>query len=255
MGHRVRLLSASLCIVFLGLVAFWADTDTMPAILRAVYHFPNGDRVGHFVLYGIWAGLTIWAWPRVGAIVATGIAVAEELSQLWMAHRTADWLDLGCGLAGILTAQACHIAWRLPSQGRRSRLWHAGWIAMVVVVGLGSRSALLRSWVPLGVGDALWAVAVFLGCGWLCPARSIGRIAVLALLLSWAVEFSQLWHAPWLDGLRQEWWGALVLGRGFLWTDLVWYAGGVGLAALVEWMVLCRWSGRFVPGCASERCG
>jgi hypothetical protein len=48
------------------------------------------------------------------------------------------------------------------------------------------------------------------------------------------VELSQLYHAPWIDGLRQIRLAALLLGHGFLWSDLVCYAVGVGVGALTE---------------------
>ena len=52
------------------------------------------------------------------------------------------------------------------------------------------------------------------------PASAPGRLLLAALLLSFAVEFSQLYQADWIDALRANRFGALVLGRGFLWADL-----------------------------------
>ena len=45
---------------------------------------------------------------------------------------------------------------------------------------------------------------------------------------------SQLYHAPWIDAIRDTLPGALVLGYGFLWSDLACYAAGVALGAGVE---------------------
>jgi hypothetical protein len=49
------------------------------------------------------------------------------------------------------------------------------------------------------------------------------------------VEISQLYHAPWIDSIRQTTPGGLVLGFGFLWTDLVCYSVGIAIESLTEW--------------------
>lgn len=231
-----RLFPAGLFLVFIGLVAFWADTDTMPAMLRDCYHFPNGDRIGHFMLYGLLAGLMIWAGPQTGAAIAAGIALLEEASQLWMPHRTPDWVDLGCGFLGIATAQVLFAVWRRPTPSNRSRPVYAVLVLVVIMLGLASRARFAQPVVGKGVGDALWALMVFLGVGWLWPKLPTGRAAVCALLLAWLIEFSQLYQAPWIDAVRHTTIGALVLGRGFLWTDLVCYAVGVAAGVAGEWV-------------------
>ena len=50
-------------------------------------------------------------------------------------------------------------------------------------------------------------------------------------------EFSQLYRAPWIDAVRATRLGALVLGQGFLWSDLWCYAAGVTLAAGIDWIL------------------
>ena len=55
-----------------------------------------------------------------------------------------------------------------------------------------------------------------------------------AAVFSVAIETSQLYHAPWIDAIRRTRPGALVLGYGFLWSDLACYAAGVALATAVE---------------------
>jgi hypothetical protein len=66
-------------------------------------------------------------------------------------------------------------------------------------------------------------------------ARSaIATRAAIALGLAFSVEFSQLYHAPWIDSIRQTTLGGLVLGSGFLWTDLVCYTVGIAIGAFLE---------------------
>lgn len=96
-------------------IAYWADSETMPGWLHIIYDFPNGDRIGHVVIYGAIAfflNLALpayrWKWMRVliplGSILAFGMACAEEFSQFFFPSRTPDWVDLICGWLGILLA-------------------------------------------------------------------------------------------------------------------------------------------------------
>jgi Protein of unknown function (DUF2809) len=109
-------------------------------------------------------------------------------------------------------------------------------IALVSILGIGSRryAHILPSFLTAYAGDTSWALAAFLGMGLLLPRASTGTIALLAMILSVAVELSQLYHSPWIDAIRQTTLGGLILGFGFLWSDLVCYALGVGLGTLLE---------------------
>jgi Flp pilus assembly protein TadB len=88
-------------------------------------------------------------------------------------------------------------------------------------------------------------VAAFLAIGLALPRASTWVVAVLALSVSVAVELSQLYHAPWIDSMRSTTVGGLLLGYGFLWSDLACYAAGVGLASLIEMI------GQYAGRCAS----
>ena len=119
----------------------------------------------------------------------------------------------------------------------RSRIVYALLIAMVIALGLASRAKLAPSYLPYFIsayaGDTLWALMVLLGFGFLMPKLSTWRLAALAFGFSLLIELSQLYHAPWIAALRHTRLGGLILGFGFLWSDLVCYAagvaGGVGL--------------------------
>ena len=63
---------------------------------------------------------------------------------------------------------------------------------------------------------------------------STRTIACLAMAFSVAVEISQLYHAPWIDSIRQTTLGGLILGFGFLWSDLACYAVEVGLGVMID---------------------
>jgi len=95
-------------------------------------------------------------------------------------------------------------------------------------------------------GDTLWAVMVFVGIGWLAPRWSSFRVAVVALVVSYSTEVSQLYHAPWIDTLRHNRIGGLVLGYGFLWSDLACYTVGVAIGVVFD-IALRRATERGIP--------
>lgn len=105
-----------------------------------------------------------------------------------------------------------------------------------IILGLAARQA--RASLPSSInpylGDVLWAAMVFFLIAALRPAASGRWIAIAAAAFSLAIETSQLYHAPWIDGIRHTRLGGLVLGFGFLWSDLVCYAAGILLAANVD---------------------
>jgi hypothetical protein len=109
-------------------------------------------------------------------------------------------------------------------------------IALAVGLGLGSRrfGASLPAFVATYAGDTLWALVAFLGIGLILPRTSTWRIAALAMSFSTMIEVSQLYHAPWIDSVRRTTLGSLILGFGFLWSDLACYAAGVGIGMLLE---------------------
>jgi len=84
------------------------------------------------------------------------------------------------------------------------------------------------------LGDALWAMMIAWLAGTLVPRAPRGWRAVAALVFAWAVEFSQLLHAPWVDGWRRTTLGQLTLGTDFDPRDLAAYAVGVLGAVLIE---------------------
>ncbi len=109
-------------------------------------------------------------------------------------------------------------------------------LAAAIVLGLASRrfGPELPAFVATYAGDALWAVAAYLAVGVARPSAPIMRRVIAAFAFAVAVEASQLYHAPWIDGIRATRLGALVLGSGFLWSDLACYAAGVAASAAGE---------------------
>lgn len=105
-------IAAILFFLFLLLVIVAADAGRMPPLLRAMHDFPQGDHVGHFVLFGILAFLSARAFPRavrIGRLPVPLISVAlllfaigEECSQRLFSTRTWDLVDMACSIVGIV---------------------------------------------------------------------------------------------------------------------------------------------------------
>ena len=115
-------------------------------------------------------------------------------------------------------------------------------VIAVVAAGLFWRSGIvpLPHWLSNHGGDALWALLVFFGFGFLLRRISTPQLSIVSLGFAWAVEFSQLYHAPWIDAIRAVRLGHLVLGSTFNWPDLPAYAVGVVIGALIDRALLNR---------------
>ncbi|MGT2755875.1 DUF2809 domain-containing protein [Streptococcus ovuberis] len=113
-------------------------------------------------------------------------------------------------------------------------------LLLVIVIGLGLGSRKL-SFLPLEIGDGLWAVAVYLGYSLLCPQCHRYSKFFLALLTSFLVEFSQLLQWNWLVVIRQSFWGHLLLGQGFLWQDLLAYIVGLLIMLALDGLMV-KWN-------------
>lgn len=110
---------------------------------------------------------------------------------------------------------------------------------LVIALGLASRRwpGLFPSLFGKYPGDALWALMVFCLLGALLPRLGTARLGTAALALSFADEFSQLYHAPWIDAIRATTPGHLLLGSAFGWGDMAAYVVGVALGMAGETLI------------------
>lgn len=121
---------------------------------------------------------------------------------------------------------------------KRNRLLYAILTIIVVILGLASRKIAfsLPTLVNAYLGDALWALMIFIGFGFLFHKMETKKVALLSLLFCYGIEISQLYHAEWIDSIRATTLGGLVLGYGFLWSDLLAYTMGIGIGVLCEFI-------------------
>jgi hypothetical protein len=85
--------------------------------------------------------------------------------------------------------------------------------------------------------DALWALMVFLMIALIYPSWTTLTVAAWSAIVSCAIEFSQLYHAPWIDAVRSTMLGHLILGDTIAWSDIAAYLFGVVLAVSAEYLV------------------
>jgi hypothetical protein len=124
----------------------------------------------------------------------------------------------------------------------RSRPIYALWIGLVIAAGLASRrwGYLLPAILRKNAGDGLWALMVFLLIGFALPRRSTLWTAGVATVISVLDEFSQMYHAPWIDSIRATTAGHLILGSDFAWTDILDYLIGIAIGIAAELLMKRR---------------
>ncbi len=124
----------------------------------------------------------------------------------------------------------------MKSQINRNRIWYILLFAGAIAAGLLSRSKYisLPKFISEYSGDTIWAMMVyFLFCSIFTKWKTL-HIFILAIIFSYAIEFSQLYHADWIDQIRRYRIGGLILGFGFKFSDLVCYTVGIGAGAIID---------------------
>ncbi len=108
-----------------------------------------------------------------------------------------------------------------------------------VLAGLLSRSSLvvLPPFIDNYIGDVIWAFMVFYLLAMVYYKSKLHKPLLAAFIFSFAIEFSQMYHATWIDHIRSIKLFALVLGHSFLWTDLLCYTVGISGAYMLEKML------------------
>lgn len=112
-------------------------------------------------------------------------------------------------------------------------------ILIIIVIILGSSSRKYGEYLPEVIskysGDILWALMIYLGLGFLLSKDSIKSIALISIIFSFGIEISQLYNAEWINTIRSTTLGGLVLGHGFLFSDLLCYTIGILIGVALEY--------------------
>jgi VanZ family protein len=121
----MKYIGALLFILCVSIIVL-ADSGNLPRPIRALYDFPNGDKLGHFLLFGILTFFLTraclsafpsksrsWMALSIGLILALLIGL-EEFSQKLFSTRSFDLIDLLASYAGIVTFALLAVYWKRP---------------------------------------------------------------------------------------------------------------------------------------------
>lgn len=121
----------------------------------------------------------------------------------------------------------------------RSRIIYLLLTLTTMCFGLVSRKYInyLPSFIGKYAGDTLWATMVYLGLAFLFNRFNIGKITIFSLIFSYGIEISQLYQGEWINKIRNTLIGALILGRGFLFSDLICYTVGIFIGIIIDKLI------------------
>lgn len=122
----------------------------------------------------------------------------------------------------------------------RYRFYYALTVLVIIILGISSRkfSDQLPFFIADNSGDILWASMVYFGFRCLFIKRSLQWAFLGSLLFSFLIEFSQLYQADWINTIRHTILGGLILGKGFLFVDLIRYLLGITIAYFTDMFFL-----------------
>lgn len=92
-----------------------------------------------------------------------------------------------------------------------------------MIIGILSRKI---EFIPLFVGDILYAVLIYFGFCFLFPIKRRDQLLIISLSFCFFIEISQLIQWNWLDKIRSTNIGRYIFGEGFLCSDLFCYIFG-----------------------------
>ncbi|MCA5006584.1 DUF2809 domain-containing protein [Sphingobacterium sp. WQ 366] len=107
-----------------------------------------------------------------------------------------------------------------------------------IVLGLLSRRI---DWIPIITGDALYAVMIYWFFRFIFTTKKSYYALIFSVLFCFGIEFLQLLQHPILIEWRNNPMLRLVLGQGFLWTDLIAYCLGSLIAFFIDRKIINRY--------------
>ncbi len=118
----------------------------------------------------------------------------------------------------------------------KSRLFYLFLTLTTIAIALFLRKMwlYLPFFINIWIGDYLWAAMLFWASMVFFLNFDRRKVTLALIVFCWFVEASQAFHTPWLDSFRDTTLGGLLLGHGFLWSDIVAYTAGVVSAYFVD---------------------
>lgn len=112
-------------------------------------------------------------------------------------------------------------------------------VILIIIICIGLYSRGMTGWITeiIDFKDVVWAMMIYFLFRIVFPGWSIMKTAIAGISFSFLVEVSQLYHAHWIDQLRNTFLGGLVLGTSFVWGDLAAYLCGIGFGIIIDYLV------------------
>jgi len=116
---------------------------------------------------------------------------------------------------------------------KQTRLSYFLIFTAVIALGLLSRGSYVPAIIYPYIGDVLYAVMMYFLLAFLYPQKSAQFLFLVSLSICFGIEFSQLYQADWIVDLRKQKLVALILGSGFLWSDVLAYIVGASASLII----------------------
>jgi hypothetical protein len=107
-------------------------------------------------------------------------------------------------------------------------------LCTIIALGLASRLDFIPALIYPYLGDTFYAMMIYAIMAIFFNKSSASNLLTLTIIICFTIEASQLYQAEWINQIRQNKLGGLILGFGFLWSDLVSYSIGSALAFLID---------------------
>jgi hypothetical protein len=109
---------------------------------------------------------------------------------------------------------------------KRNRKIYLSLIIITIIAGLLSRTNLIPELIYPYLGDYLYALMFFFIIGFLFPNMGTLKTMFISISICYMIELFQLYQSEWINDIRSNKLGGLILGFGFLWSDIISYTFG-----------------------------
>lgn len=124
---------------------------------------------------------------------------------------------------------------------KRNRLVYTFLVIATIIFGLFSRSDFIPKLIYPYLGDILYTLMIFFLVGLFFPTMHSLKLTFLAIIICFLIELSQLYQADWINAIRNMRLGGLLLGFGFLWSDMASYLMGGLLGFTIEKILINKY--------------
>ena len=133
---------------------------------------------------------------------------------------------------------------------RQKRIMLVVLILITVLIGLASRkyAQSLPEFIAEYAGDTMYAMCAYFMFRLFFIKRSSIIVVLFSFIFCVIIETLQLYQATWIQDLRNTPPFGLLLGYGFLWSDLIGYVVGSLIAPLVEFTIARLYTPRRLQG-------